>query len=103
VLGASRNAPTSIGIDTITDFTIGDDKLVVSKTTFTKLAGGLTFANVADDSAVNTNAAFVVYSKASGKLFYNENGADFNLGTGAQFAQLTSGLNLTSGDFNLVS
>jgi Ca2+-binding RTX toxin-like protein len=100
--GATFNG-RSIGIDTITDFKIGDDKLVVSKTTFTKLAGGLTFANVADDSVVNTNAAFVVYSKASGKLFYNENGTGLNLGAGAQFAQLTSGLNLTSSDFNLVS
>jgi Ca2+-binding RTX toxin-like protein len=93
----------AIGIDTITDFTIGNDKLVLSQTTFAKLSGGLTFANVVNDSLVNTSTAVIVYSKATGKLFYNENGIGLNLGTGAQFAQLAAGLNLSSGDFSLLS
>jgi RTX calcium-binding nonapeptide repeat (4 copies)/von Willebrand factor type A domain/Calx-beta domain len=94
---------SAIGIDTITDFTINQDKLDLSKTTFSKLSGGLTFANVANDSLVNASSAFVVYSKGSGKLFYNENGNGLNLGTGNQFAQLTVGLNLSNSDFNLVA
>ncbi len=99
--GAIFNS-TDIGRDRITDFTIGSDKLALSQATFSKLSGGLSFANVLDDSLVNTSSAFVVYSKASGNLFYNENGSGLGLGTGAQFAQLTTGLNLTSTDFNLI-
>jgi trimeric autotransporter adhesin len=93
---------SDIGVDRINDFTIGSDKLALSQATFSKLSGGLSFANVLDDSLVNTSSAFVVYSKGTGKLFYNENGSALALGTGAQFAQLTAGLNLTSGDFNLI-
>jgi hypothetical protein len=57
------------------------------------------FASVADDAAVATNGAFVVYSRATGNLFYNQNGTSATLGSGALFATLAGMPALTTNDF----
>ncbi|MBD2693563.1 beta strand repeat-containing protein [Anabaena catenula] len=102
---------TDIGLDTILDFTVGSDKIVLSKATFKSLlsvAGNgfsqaAEFAVVADDSSVDTQAAFIVYSSGSGNLFYNQNGITAGLGTGAAFANLFNiPATLTAGDFAVV-
>ncbi|WP_413175631.1 beta strand repeat-containing protein [Anabaena azotica] len=103
---------TDLGTDTIFDFTVGSDKIVLSKATFTAITSVVgngfsqssNFAVVGDDSLVATQGAVIVYSSSSGNLFYNQNGITDGLGTGAAFANLFNiPTNLTAGDFILVA
>ena len=103
---------SDIGSDILFDFTTGTDKVVLSKTTFNALqslvGNGFSqssdFAVVGNDSLVNTQAAFIVYSGGSGNLFYNQNGITAGLGTGAAFANLsTMPTTLTAADFTVVA
>jgi RHS repeat-associated protein len=99
------------GVDTITDFTVGQDKIQLSKSVFktnVNAAAGSSVLTAANFSTVTTDAAAaiattaIVYDGISGKLFYNPNlmTAGFGGGTSdGQFAQLTAGLNLTHNDF----
>ena len=97
----------SVGIDRITDFFKGSDKIVLDKTTFTALqsfaANGFSSANefavVNSDAAAQASAAKIVYNLGSGSLFYNQNGTSAGFGTGAQFATLTSNPLLAASDF----
>jgi Ca2+-binding RTX toxin-like protein len=109
--GGAVSASTAVsllfGSDTITDFTTGADKLVLSQATFSAItsSGGMisNFAKVADDSLVDTSAAAIVYSQATGKLFYNQNGATAGFGDGGgQFATLSGSPTLTASDFQIV-
>lgn len=95
--GAAFNKST-IGIDTITDFTSGADKIVLDKTTFTALSN-LSFASVGTLAKAQTSSARITYIQPSGSLFYNQNGASSGFGTGGQFADLTDGLSLAASDF----
>ena len=98
---------SGLGIDTIEDFSILGDKLVLDKTTFSKLTSangtgfskGSEFATVTSDGAAATNGAFVVYNSANGKLFYNQNGSSSGFGSGAQFAGLSGNPVLVATDF----
>lgn len=89
---------STIGIDTITDFTRGADKIVLDKTTFTALSK-LSFASVGSLAKAQTSSARITYIQSSGSLFYNQNGASSGFGKGEQFADLTDGLVLTASDF----
>jgi Ca2+-binding RTX toxin-like protein len=97
---------SSIGIDSIQDFTVGSDKIVLDKTTFTALRSspgsgfsvGSDFATVTTDTAVANSSAAIVYNSASGRLFYNQNGSLQGLGSGGQFATLLRSP-LTASDF----
>jgi Ca2+-binding RTX toxin-like protein len=91
-------AAADIGIDTIADFQAGRDKFILDPLTFN---AGSTFANVATDADVATSNAFIVYSQATGNLFYNPDGSTLGLGTGAQFATLTNRPTLTAADLGL--
>jgi Ca2+-binding RTX toxin-like protein len=107
VVSASTAVSVLFGSDTITDFTTGADKLVLSQSTFgaISVAGGAiaNFANVADDSLVDGSAAAIVFSQATGKLFYNQNGATTGLGDGGgQFATLSGLPTLAASDFQIV-
>jgi Ca2+-binding RTX toxin-like protein len=100
----------NIGIDTITDFTAGQDKIALSLSVFDVIPLALespldanTFAVVSSDNAVATNAAQIVYSQSTGTLFYNTNGVDAGLGNGAAFAKFTGNLTLTATDFTISS
>ena len=95
--GAVFNKST-IGIDTITDFTRGEDKIVLDKTTFTALSS-FSFASVGTLAQAQTSSARITYIQLSGSLFYNQNGANSGFGTGSQFADLTDGLVLAASDF----
>ena len=100
-------ASSDVGIDLITDFKPAQaDKIVLSKTTFTALtsaAGGSLkpseFEAVANDGDASTSEAFITYSTSTGNLFYNENGSDASLGTGAQFATLQGIPTISATDF----
>ncbi|GBL11021.1 leukotoxin [Microcystis aeruginosa Sj] len=102
---------TDFGVDTISDFVLNQDKIVLSKTTFAALTSGVgngfsqagNFAVVANNSLVAASNAFIVYSSGTGHLFYNQNGSAAGLGTGANFAVLTGNPSLTANDFLLVA
>ena len=87
--------PSEIGFDTITDFGNGRDNIVLAQSTFTALTpqnGGTIaeseFEVVETDADAQTSTAFITYSTASGKLFYNPDGATPGFGGGGEFAQL---------------
>jgi Ca2+-binding RTX toxin-like protein len=88
--------PADLGIEVITDFTGGLDKIVLDKTTFTVLTSaagtgfsvGTEFAIVTSDAAAELSSATIVYSSGTGNLFYNQDGAPEGFGTGDKFADL---------------
>ncbi|MBU7586148.1 MAG: hypothetical protein KAF91_25325 [Nostoc sp. TH1S01] len=96
-----------IGVDTISDFVSGSDKIVLDKTTFTTLisvaGNGFSisneFATVTTDAAAAISTARIVYNSSNGILFYNENGSADGFGTGTQFAVLTANPILNGSDF----
>jgi Ca2+-binding RTX toxin-like protein len=100
---------SSVGIDQITDFVKGTDKIVLDKTTFTMLGSVVgdgfnlakEFAVVGSDTAAATTEALIVYSSETGNLFYNQNGVTTGLGLGGQFASLSGIPALSASDFEL--
>ncbi|MEH2052058.1 Calx-beta domain-containing protein [Nostoc sp.] len=104
-------ASSDFGSDILTDFTSGSDKLVFSKSTFTALSSivgnGLSqvsdFTTVDDDDLAATSNAFLVYSRSSGSLYYNQNGNAAGLGTGAELINLLNIPTLTTTDFTIVT
>ncbi|MEH1819450.1 MAG: Calx-beta domain-containing protein [Nostoc sp.] len=102
---------SDFGSDILTDFTSGSDKLVFSKSTFTALSSivgnGLSqvsdFTTVDDDDLAATSNAFLVYSRSSGSLYYNQNGNAAGLGTGAELINLLNIPTLTTTDFTIVT
>jgi Ca2+-binding RTX toxin-like protein len=97
-----------VGVDTITDFTMGQgDKIVLDKTTFPKISSvagtgfsvNSEFAKVTTNTLAATSAADIVYNSASGGLFYNQNGTATGFGTGGQFLTLTNKPGLTPSQF----
>ncbi len=97
----------TFGIDSITDFTTGSDKIVLDKSTFRALESDAgigfsisnEFAIVNSDAAAATSDAIIVYNQGSGDIFYNQNGTLDGFGTGAQFVELTDNTLLSASDF----
>jgi Ca2+-binding RTX toxin-like protein len=95
----------ALGVDSINGFEVAVDKIVLSKATFGAVNPALgalsaaSFAIVANDAAVGASSAAIVYSQATGDLFYNSNLALTGLGTGGRFADLNPGLALTAANF----
>ena len=104
-----------LGVDIINDFTPDQDKIQLSKYTFTALSNSVfptalnsaDFATVTNDSLAAVSSAKIVYNSVNGSLFYNPNGsadgfADIN--SGGKFAQLgaTSFPALTTASFEVV-
>jgi Ca2+-binding RTX toxin-like protein len=86
---------TQLGIDSIADFTVGQDKIQLSESIFHIPTVGINnFIAVADDAAAANATAAIVYSKGTGNLFYNS-----SIAAGVQFAQLSTGLALSQNDF----
>ena len=92
----------SKNLDTIIDFSVADDTINLSSAIFTK-AGAIgelnpwrfVIGNSAQDSLDR-----IIYDSGSGELFYDSDGDGFN--PAIQFAQLSTGLALTSADFQIV-
>jgi RHS repeat-associated protein len=105
-INAAFNAST-MGVDGISDFLVSTDKVVLDKTTFTALRSTANsgfsiageFASVADNAAAAVSTAYIVYSRGTGSLFYNQNGSASGLGTGGEFANLSGLPTLTAADF----
>jgi Ca2+-binding RTX toxin-like protein len=103
------NVVTLLGTDTLMDFTVGTDKIVLSKTTFSTLTigGTVTFTTALTDAAAlaaaaGPSASQLIYSTGSGRLFYNANGAaagfDSGLNGNLNFAILSTRPALTAND-----
>lgn len=103
---------SDLGIDTITDFTKGSDKIQLSHRLFNSLtlSNGIAaneFATIAVDSSTESSLAgssnaFIVYNTSTGSLFYNSDGAVAGLGSGGQFAVLSNKPLLDNSDFSLL-
>ncbi|MBD2519688.1 calcium-binding protein [Nostoc sp. FACHB-973] len=101
-----------LGIDTITDFTKGSDKIQLSLRLFRSLtlSNGIAaneFATITADtstesSLAGSSSAFIVYNTSTGSLFYNSDGAVAGLGSGGQFAVLNTKPLLDNSDFSLL-
>ncbi len=90
---------SGFGVDSISDFIKGSDKIILSKTSFNALVSSVAnnlqaaeFATINDAAnelaLVSSSSAKIVYNLATGNLFYNQNGASNGLGNGALFATL---------------
>jgi Ca2+-binding RTX toxin-like protein len=99
------------GFDTVLDFAVGQDKIVLNKgflglTTAVGGALGTNFAIVTADASVGSSAAAIVYSTASHKLFYNANGTADGVGLGGfggEMAYFANNANITATDFTVVA
>lgn len=93
-----RFKATIAGIDTITDFTRGEDKIVLDLSTFKRLKSlqlkRSDFEVVDNKREAKASTALFTYIPSSGALFYNENREESGFGKGGQFADLTNGLKL---------
>jgi Ca2+-binding RTX toxin-like protein len=84
---------TALGVDYITQFDAGQDKIVLSLSTFNAITNTVgqalsDFAVVTDDELVNASNARIVYSQTTGSLFYNQDGNVLGAGKVFEFAQL---------------
>ena len=100
----------SQGLDTIQDFTPGNDQISLSKSVFASVTSVVgqgfsvasEFAVVEDDDLAGTSNGLIIYSSSSGSLYYNQNGAAAGFGTGGEFAILVTAPTLTASNFSLV-
>ncbi|MEH2333150.1 hypothetical protein [Nostoc sp.] len=104
-----------LGVDIISNFNPEQDKIQLSKSTFTALSNSVfptelnsaDFATVTNDTLAASSSAAIVYNSANGSLFYNPNGSanDFaEINSGGKFAQLgaNSFPTLTTASFEVV-
>jgi Ca2+-binding RTX toxin-like protein len=90
---------SSLGVDMITDFTKGDDKIVLSQSVFNFLSNSLsindldiirTYNSITEINLVGSSNSLVVYNSANGKLFYNPDRENLGLNDGGHFATLSN-------------
>ena len=89
-----------LGVDEITDFVVGQDLILLDRTTFTAINNiEADFATVTSNNAAATSDAIIVYNTSNGQLFYNTNGSADGFGNGSQFATLSNQALLEVEDF----
>jgi Ca2+-binding RTX toxin-like protein len=97
------------GVDRISDFS-SEDVIVLDKTVFSSLQSivengfsvASEFAAVTSDAEAATSRGSIVYSQATGNLFYNQNSTNPDLGSGGWFATVANAPILTAEDFTLM-
>jgi len=94
-------------VDVVVDFVRGVDRIVLDRTTFTKLKGSALksteFASVKNAQQARKSRALITYVRSTGSLFYNENAAKPGFGAGGQFADLSDGLLLSRSDISVIA
>lgn len=103
-------AAANFGVDTITDFVVGSDRITLSRTAFTTLTSAVgaalsaaEFATVTTAAAAEVSAAIFVYNTSNGVLSYNANTTDSGFGDGGAIAILSNRPALTATDFRVVA
>ncbi|MFB2839450.1 calcium-binding protein [Floridanema evergladense] len=106
VISNISNITDALGVDTITDFTSGEDRILLSRQLFSNLSDVVDFSTVFatvntvnDNLAVETSSALIVYDSANGNLFYNQNGSELGFGSGGLFAVLSGVTTVIASDF----
>ena len=96
-------ATDDLGVDTITDFDIVRDLILLDRGTFTAIESEASiddvFATVTTNAAAESSEAAIVYNSNNGNLFYNTNGGDSGFGSGGQFAILSNQPELSGENF----
>lgn len=100
-----------LGVDQLADFSTSEnDRIVLSKTVFTKLNSsiGEGFNNIGEFAAVNGSAdrstALIAYDLSSGGLYYNHNGAAAGFGKeGGLFAEIAGAPTIDASSFRVVA
>ncbi len=98
-----RLTGVNFGLDRITDYQAGVDKIELQLSGFSalKTTAGLTiqdFDVVANDQAAAISDQALVFSRSSGKLIYNANRAEGGLGNGGELALFNSNVVLDGRD-----
>ncbi|MBK7170604.1 MAG: calcium-binding protein [Gammaproteobacteria bacterium] len=95
---------TTTGYDTITDFTVGADKIQLDDDIFTALpvvaSGVLGAAHLQIGAAATDADDRIIYNSVTGALYYDQDGNGAQAQT--QFALLGTGLALTVADFAII-
>jgi Ca2+-binding RTX toxin-like protein len=93
----------STNIDTIDDFSVKDDTILLDRTIFTKVGkvGDLASGAFHIGTKAHDASDRIIYDKASGKVWYDADGSGG--GKAIQFALLDKGLALTASDFDIIS
>jgi Ca2+-binding RTX toxin-like protein len=103
----ARFKMATMGVDLITDFTVGQDKIVLDRTTFPKLKGerpkfgSYKTLNALLKAKGDESKHQIVYVGSKGHLYYNANGEKPGWGSGGLFADLTNKLQLTRADIEI--
>ncbi len=90
-----------LGVDQILDFARGSDRIVLDQTTFGAIDKNQ-IAIVDSDALADTSTGLIAYSRNTGNLFFNQNGAAAGFGTGGQFASIQGNVTLTIDNFQIV-
>lgn len=103
--GADRfvfnRTPASGGVDRITDFVAGEDRVVLAAAAFPDLPGGpLSPADFAVGDGAASDRATIVYDARTGSLSYDADGTGSAV-EAQRFAQLRPGLALSAGDIRI--
>ncbi|GAB4386837.1 MAG: hypothetical protein Kow00121_54290 [Elainellaceae cyanobacterium] len=104
-----RFQSSDFGLDRITDFASGTDKVVLDKTSFGAISRRQ-IAVVGKDADADNSSRLIVFSQESGRLFYNQNKASNGFGSGSAFAIVDNDNNAATAppslirtDFQIVS
>ena len=94
---------STLDIDTITDFSVIDDKIRFDKDVYNEFGGSLSAANFRSGAGVTSSASandYLIYNTTDGKLYYDQDGSGTEKAS-VQIGQLTAGLSLTIANFEL--
>jgi Ca2+-binding RTX toxin-like protein len=100
VFNQALNALTNV--DNILDFSVVDDRILLSHLVFTTLgpAGTLPSGEFSIGSSAGDADDRIIYNSSTGALSYDSDGT--GAAASVQFAHLTPGLAMTSSDFRVV-
>jgi Ca2+-binding RTX toxin-like protein len=87
-------------VDVITDFVTGTDRILLTSIAPANFSEAQVTI-VVDDAVAATSEAQLIYSQASGSVFFNENRGAAGFGTGGKFVTIQGSV-LTSGDFSVL-
>ena len=102
LFGGEGLAFKDLGIDTIKDFQVAEDQILLSKNSFSKLEGDISLEIFDNLDAGSFSNADLIYIQSKGILIYNANNAASGFGEGGIFAELQIGLELTADIFEIV-